>query len=260
MRRTTRVVAAKAISVIRRRLRSERNPGSLGSDAAARLAALTEIVRVVGSAKDYDALLLDAARAARMALGGAAVSISRWERGQGQVRVLVNEGDLAEGEVERPVDDTYSVRRDQTLTDLIVEGRGFVMDVSEPNDVHWEALLVESGKGSAVDVPLVVEGQVWGALWVTRAIGQEPFTESDREYLLQSSQFLLDPRRLTVALSRAKRKMVLVASRSIFSLFSPDEETFANALLWKNLLLRTYTTLLWDGDRDGTPVELRGGQ
>ena len=100
MRRTTRVVAAKAISVLRRWLRSERNPGSLGSDAAARLAALTEIVRVVGSAKDYDALLLDAARAARMALGGAAVSISRWERGQGQVRVLVNEGDLAEGEVE----------------------------------------------------------------------------------------------------------------------------------------------------------------
>ena len=67
-------------------------------------------------------------------------------------------------------------------------------------------------------------------------------TESDRAYLLASSEFLLDPRRLTVALSRAKRKMILVASRSIFSLFSPDEETFANSLLWKNLLLRTCTT------------------
>src|SRR5215213_8449604 len=71
-------------------------------------------------------------------------------------------------------------------------------------------------------------------------------TESDRAYLLASSKFLLDPRRLTVALSRAKRKMVLVASRSIFSLFSPDEETFANSLLWKNLLLRTCTTPLWE--------------
>jgi hypothetical protein len=44
-------------------------------------------------------------------------------------------------------------------------------------------------------------------------------TESDRAYLLASSEFLLDPRRLTVALSQAKRKMILVASRSIFSLF-----------------------------------------
>ncbi len=83
-------------------------------------------------------------------------------------------------------------------------------------------------------------------------------TESERAYLLASSGFLLDPRRLTVAVSRAKRKMVLVASRSIFALFSPDEETFANALLWKNLL-RACSTLLWDGERDGQRVQVWGG-
>jgi len=85
-------------------------------------------------------------------------------------------------------------------------------------------------------------------------------TESDRAYLLASSQFLLDPRRLTVALSRAKRKMILVVSRSIFSLFSPDEETFANALLWKTLLLRTCTTVLWEGAKDGKQVEVWGAR
>ena len=85
-------------------------------------------------------------------------------------------------------------------------------------------------------------------------------TESDRAYLLASSTFLLDPRRLTVAVSRAKRKMILVASRSIFSLFSPDEETFANALLWKNLLLRTCSTLLWEGERAGKRVAVWGGK
>jgi hypothetical protein len=84
-------------------------------------------------------------------------------------------------------------------------------------------------------------------------------TESDRAYLLASSTFLLDPRRLTVAVSRAKRKMILVASRSIFSLFSPDEETFANSLLWKNLLLRTCSTLLWEGERYGKRVAVWGG-
>ncbi len=85
-------------------------------------------------------------------------------------------------------------------------------------------------------------------------------TESDRGYLLASAGFLLDPRRLTVAVSRAKRKMIVVASRSVFSLFSPDEETFANALLWKNLLARTCVNQLWTGSRDGIPVAVWGGR
>ena len=54
--------------------------------------------------------------------------------------------------------------------------------------------------------------------------------------------------------------MILVASRSIFSLFSPDEETFTNALMWKNLLLRTCSTLLWEGERVGKRVAVWGGK
>ncbi|HVA90321.1 MAG TPA: ATP-binding protein, partial [Chloroflexota bacterium] len=83
-------------------------------------------------------------------------------------------------------------------------------------------------------------------------------TESDPDYLLLAGEFLLDPRRLTVALSRAKQKMVLVASRSVFTVFPSDEETFAHAQLWKNLLRRTCTTLLWAGERDGTGVQVWG--
>ncbi|MCC6791391.1 MAG: DNA helicase, partial [Thermomicrobiales bacterium] len=83
-------------------------------------------------------------------------------------------------------------------------------------------------------------------------------TESDPSYLLAASGFLLEPRRLTVALSRAKRKLILVASSSIFELFSPDEETFANAQLWKNLLKRTCTEQLWTGERFGHAVTVWG--
>ncbi len=83
-------------------------------------------------------------------------------------------------------------------------------------------------------------------------------TESDRLYLLATSAFLFDPRRLTVALSRAKQKVVVVASRSVFSLFSADEETFAHAQLWKNLLKRTCTVPLWGGEREGKWVEVWG--
>ncbi|QDV37679.1 DEAD/DEAH box helicase [Tautonia plasticadhaerens] len=85
-------------------------------------------------------------------------------------------------------------------------------------------------------------------------------TESDKGYLLASSEFLLDPRRLTVALSRAKQKMILVASRTVFELFSPEEEVFQNSLLWKNLLLRTCTTSLWKGSWGGQDVAVWGGR
>ena len=83
-------------------------------------------------------------------------------------------------------------------------------------------------------------------------------TESDLDYLLASSDFLYDPRRLTVAISRAKEKLVLVASRSIFSLFSPDEAAFANAQLWKSLLRHTCTTLLWEGSQSNHLVQVWG--
>lgn len=83
-------------------------------------------------------------------------------------------------------------------------------------------------------------------------------TESDRAYLLVAGDFLLDPRRLTVALSRAKHKLILVAARSVFQLFSADEETFAHAQLWKNLLRTTCTVPLWSGRRQGVRVEVWG--
>jgi hypothetical protein len=83
-------------------------------------------------------------------------------------------------------------------------------------------------------------------------------TESDRDYLRSAGEFLLDPRRLNVALSRAKQKLILVASRSVFTIFNTDEETFANAQLWKRLLRRTCTVPLWHGEREGVGVHVWG--
>ena len=85
-------------------------------------------------------------------------------------------------------------------------------------------------------------------------------TESDPIYILANSTFLLDPRRLNVAISRAKQKLVLVGSRSIFDLFATDEEVFASAQLWKNLLEETCTQRLWEGERLGIAVQVWGNQ
>jgi hypothetical protein len=83
-------------------------------------------------------------------------------------------------------------------------------------------------------------------------------TQSDPGYLATRAGFLFDPKRLTVAMSRAKEKMILVGSRNIFTFFSPDEEIYANALLWKNLRRRTCRELLWEGEIDGYQVKVLG--
>lgn len=83
-------------------------------------------------------------------------------------------------------------------------------------------------------------------------------TESDPDYIQASAGFLLDPRRLTVALSRAKRKMILVASRSIFEYASINDEVFKNSQIWKNLLRRACKTELYRSDVEGREVIVYG--
>jgi hypothetical protein len=83
-------------------------------------------------------------------------------------------------------------------------------------------------------------------------------TESDPSYLLAASEFLFNPKRLTVALSRAKLKMIVIAAKSVFDLFSPDEETFVNTRFWKNLVRRIGTILVWEGAIDGRQVRVFG--
>jgi hypothetical protein len=83
-------------------------------------------------------------------------------------------------------------------------------------------------------------------------------TESDVDYLLEAGDFLFDPRRLTVALSRARCKLLLLASRAVFTFLSSEEEVFRKTFLWKNLLYRTCTELLWRGQLQGYPVEVWG--
>ncbi len=59
------------------------------------------------------------------------------------------------------------------------------------------------------------------------------------------------------ALSWANRKMILVTSRLIISLFLTDEEQLANLQVWQNLL-RACREKLWDGKVEGQRVQVWG--
>lgn len=60
-------------------------------------------------------------------------------------------------------------------------------------------------------------------------------TASDPDFLEAERDFILNPNRLTVAMSRMQRKLVVVASRSVFDVVPPDVEGYERARLWKGL-------------------------
>ena len=82
-------------------------------------------------------------------------------------------------------------------------------------------------------------------------------TVSDREFARQESGFLLEPRRLTVAVSRPRRKLVVVSSRAVFDLIPTDLDEYERGALWKHLRHECGESILWEGDVRGQRVCVR---
>ena len=60
-------------------------------------------------------------------------------------------------------------------------------------------------------------------------------TVSDPDYIRTESDFLLNLNRINVAISRMKKKLVIVASRSIFEFMPQDAKDYDKALLWRGI-------------------------
>jgi hypothetical protein len=67
----------------------------------------------------------------------------------------------------------------------------------------------------------------------------------------------LNLNRFNVAISRPRRKLIVVASRTVLDLVTDDVALFEQALLWKHLR-HDQTTLLWSGVKEGHMVRLFG--
>ena len=79
-------------------------------------------------------------------------------------------------------------------------------------------------------------------------------TASDPDFVQVEADFLLNPNRLTVAMSRMQRRLVVVASRTVFNVVPKDVEEYGRAGIWKGL----YDDLgvlndepAWSGHLDG---------
>lgn len=82
-------------------------------------------------------------------------------------------------------------------------------------------------------------------------------TVSDREFAAVESEFLLEPRRFTVAVSRPRRKVIVVASRAVFDLMPADLDAYERASLWKHLRHEAEAHVLWQGEVNGHQVCVR---
>ena len=60
-------------------------------------------------------------------------------------------------------------------------------------------------------------------------------TVSDPDYVRSESDFLLNLNRINVAISRMRKKLVIVASRSIFEFLPQDAKDYDKALLWRGI-------------------------
>ena len=76
-------------------------------------------------------------------------------------------------------------------------------------------------------------------------------TVSNLAYAQSESDFLLEPRRLTVAMSRPKRKLIVLASQALFTLMPSDLDAYERSALWKHLRHACASPPLWTGEYGG---------
>ncbi len=81
-------------------------------------------------------------------------------------------------------------------------------------------------------------------------------TESDSLYLREAGVFFYDARRLCVALSRARSKVIIIASKNVFRLDNASDQAFDGALMWQRLYRKTCARKIWVGNRSGTGIEV----
>lgn len=160
-----------------------------------RLAAVVALAQGMAAAHGSRDAWRVAAGGACRALGGSFAALSVWERELGRLRVLVNVGELAEGEEEFPEDESYPVHQFAEITEFLHErwaGGGepdaWVETAEGPpagraGYRHRRvAALRRRGRGCCVVAPIVLHGRAWGELYVARPVGVPVFGRDDADF------------------------------------------------------------------------------
>lgn len=175
------------------------DPVTREADGDTRLRAVVELAQAMAAAHTPCESARAAALGAQRALGGSFAAVSQWERELGKLRVLVNVGELAEGEREFPEDESYPVHEFPEIVGFLHErwaGGGepsaWVETAEEPYSANRAAggrynhqrvaALRRRGRGCCVVAPIVLDGRAWGELYVARRLGEPAFARPDADF------------------------------------------------------------------------------
>ncbi|WP_406725837.1 GGDEF domain-containing protein [Streptomyces sp. GD-15H] len=165
----------------------------MGEDS--RLAAVVALAQGMAAAQGARGAWRAAALGACQALDGSFAALSVWERELGRLRVLVNVGELAEGEEEFPEGEAYPVHQFAEITEFLHErwaGGGepdaWVETAEGPAEgspgycPQRVAALRRRGRGCCVVAPIMLHGRAWGELYVARPVGVPVFGHGDADF------------------------------------------------------------------------------
>ena len=158
------------------------------SDRLRTLRALSQAVDPTADSRNLVGLLADEALDI---VGAASLSLSRWERDEGVLRVLVNVGQLADSEERFPDDETYAMTNYVAGSRMLAAGVPHIERLDDDkSDPAGRALLHTLGKGSSAAVPVYTDERLWGELYVTTALDEPPFATRDLELLTAIADIL----------------------------------------------------------------------
>ena len=130
------------------------------------------------------ALLAEQAERVLHALDAACAAISRWDRERGVLQTIVNVGDLASEEEAFPDEELYPLDTFPAIDALLRFGRPYL----DPEDLASTAVLAHMRFGSQAGVPLVVDGRVWGEVWIAAGLGGRALTPGDVVALARAAE------------------------------------------------------------------------
>ena len=156
-------------------------PPSADPTSAARLRSLVAMARSFAGARTVDEVVGRAAWSARESLEADWASVARWERDVGRVRSLVHVRP-APGEHDVPLPATLPARHFPVLSDSAPPvGVVLTRDAPDLDAVH-AGILAAIDQQSCIEIPIILDGKVWGLLFAARRAGARDLGPQDLEF------------------------------------------------------------------------------